>query len=74
MYRTTLLVASGDVSKTVKPDGMILPMKIDYLNPASVNGAVLLKINKNWIDLASILQYSNYEIIICFWQRSLTNP
>ena len=41
LYRTTLVAASGDVSKTVKPDGMILSMKIDCLNPASVNGAML---------------------------------
>ena len=32
--RTTLAAASGDVSKTVKSDGM----KINCLNPASVNG------------------------------------
>ena len=33
-YRTTLVAAAGDVSKTVKSDGM----KINCLNPASVNG------------------------------------
>ena len=33
-YKTTLMAASGDVSKTVKSDGM----KINCLNPASVNG------------------------------------
>ena len=37
MYKTTLVAASGDVSKIVKPDGMIISMKIDCLNPA--NGA-----------------------------------
>ena len=34
LYKTTLMAASGDVSKTVKSDGM----KINCLNPASVNG------------------------------------
>ena len=62
------MAVSGDVSKTVKPDEMILSMKIDCLNPASVNDTMLIKINKNWIDLASILQYSNNKIMICFWQ------
>ena len=52
------MAASGDVSKTVKPDRMILSMNIDWLNLASVNGA-MLNLNKNWIDLAPILQYSN---------------
>ena len=33
LYRTTLVAASGDVSKTVKSDGM----KIYCLKPASVN-------------------------------------
>ena len=69
MYRTTPVAVSGDVSKTEKPDEMILSMKIDCLNPASVNDTMLIKINKNWIDLPSILQYySNNEIMICFWQ------
>ena len=39
--RTTLVAASGEVSKTVKPDGMILSVKIDCLNPISVNAAML---------------------------------
>ena len=39
------MAASGDVSKTVKPDRMILSMKINCLNPASVNGA-MRKLNK----------------------------
>ena len=34
LYRATLVAASGDVSKTVKSDGM----KISCLNPASVYG------------------------------------
>ena len=34
LYRTTLMAASGDVSKTIKSDRM----KINCLNPASVNG------------------------------------
>ena len=34
LYRTTLVAASGDVSKIVKSAGM----KINCLNPASVNG------------------------------------
>ena len=34
LYRTSLAAASGDVSKRVKSDGM----KINCLNPASVNG------------------------------------
>ena len=67
------MAASGDASKTVKPDGMILSMKINCLNLTPVNGA-MVNLNKNWIDLASLLQYSNHEIMICFWQRSLTNP
>ena len=41
LYRTTLVAASGDVSKTVKPDGMILSVKIECLNPVSVNAAML---------------------------------
>ena len=67
------MAASGGVSKIVKSDVMILSMKIDFLNSASVNGA-MLNLNKNWIDLASIFEYSNDEIMVCFWQRSLTNP
>ena len=53
------MATSGYVSKTVKSDGI----KINCLNPASVNGA-MLNLNKNWIDLASMLQYSNDQIII----------
>ena len=34
MDRATLVAASGNVSKTVKSDGM----KINCLNPASING------------------------------------
>ena len=34
LYRTTLVAASADVSKTVKLDGM----KTNCLNPTSVNG------------------------------------
>ena len=44
LYRTTPVAVSGDVSKTVKPDEMILSMKIDCLNPASVNDTMLIKI------------------------------
>ena len=42
LYRTTVVAAPGDVSKLVKPDRMILSMKIDCLNPGSVNGAMLI--------------------------------
>ena len=73
LYRATLVAASGEVGKTVKPDEMTLFMKIDCLNPASVNGA-MLNLNKNWIDLSSMLHYSNDKIMICFWQQSLKNP
>ena len=31
LYKITLVAASGDVSKTVKPDGMILSMKMHCL-------------------------------------------
>ena len=52
------MAASGGVSETVKPDGLILPMKINCLNPTSVNDAMLnldkRNEKKNWIDLASI--------------------
>ena len=69
-YRTLLAAASGDVSETVKPDRLILSMKINSLNPTAVIGAILSldkrKEIKNWIDLT--LQYSNGKIMICFWQ------
>ena len=38
------MAASRNVSKAMKPDGMLLSMKIDCLNPASLNGAILIKI------------------------------
>ena len=66
------MTASGDLSKVVKSEGIILSMKVDCLNPAFVNGA-MLNLNKNWIVLASISQYSNDKIMFCVWQRSLTN-
>ena len=53
------MAASGDVSKTIKSD----VMNINCLNPASVNGCSV-NLDKNWIDLASMLQYSNNQIMI----------
>ena len=32
----------------------------------------MLNLDKKWLDLASMLQYSNDQIMI-FWQRSLAN-
>ena len=31
----------------------------------------MLNLDKNWIDLASMLQYSNNDL---FWQRPVANP
>ena len=68
--RTPLVAVSGDVSETLKPDGQILSMKINCLNPSSVNGTILnldKRKEKNELNRPIIID----EIMICFWQRSL---
>ena len=54
---------------------MILFMIINCLNPASVNGAMLNLNKRKEKELdrpcVNMLQYSNDEMMICFWQQSL---
>lgn len=66
-----MAIQTGDISETVKPDGLILFMKGNWSNPTSVNGIILnLDKSKEKKELdrpcINILQYSNEEITIPF--------